>query len=150
MGSTRFLRNALKISLPTVAAGCLGLLYGNIVGARDRTGVARQGLRSSNAKQREAYLASRLGVQFGVPKQAREHALAQKRLMAARQSAGSVAVGANGASPAIPGTTWTFIGPQPSSEKANFTGTVIGSNVTMTGRVTAIAADNTGLIVVGT
>ena len=35
------------------------------------------------------------------------------------------------------------------SEKANFTGTVIGSSTAMTGRITSIAADATGLIVAG-
>ena len=44
---------------------------------------------------------------------------------------------------------WLPLGPQPMSEKANFTGTVIGSSTAMTGRITSIAADATGLIVAG-
>jgi hypothetical protein len=36
------------------------------------------------------------------------------------------------------------------SQKANFTGTAIGSNVQMTGRVTSVAADAKGVIVAGT
>ena len=35
------------------------------------------------------------------------------------------------------------------SEKANFTGSAIGTQLAMTGRLTSIAADSTGLIVVG-
>ncbi len=102
------------------------------------------------AQQRERYLASRRGVQFGVPKQGYTRAVTQTRLreraLAARQSA--MAKGAISGVPAV-SSTWNFIGPQPMSEKANFTGTSVGSNMQMTGRLTSVAADATGLIVTG-
>ena len=50
--------------------------------------------------------------------------------------------------PALP-STWSFLGPQPITEKANFTGSAIGSSQPMTGRLTSVAADATGLIVAG-
>ena len=45
--------------------------------------------------------------------------------------------------------TWTFIGPQPIQAQGNFTGTPIGNAVAMTGRITAVAADQRGVIVAG-
>jgi hypothetical protein len=98
------------------------------------------------AKQRELFLASRQGLQFGVPTQAipravsRMHAI--ERATVRRATSGAAAV------PSFAGT-WSFLGPQPISEKANFTGTSLGSNVPMTGRLTSVAADSHGLIVAG-
>ena len=97
----------------------------------------------SKALQRERFLASRHGLQFGVPKNALARAGAQIRAMNANHSAN-----ASVASPALSGT-WSSIGPVPSSEKANFTGVTVGTNVDMTGRISAVAADKTGLIVAG-
>ncbi len=47
-------------------------------------------------------------------------------------------------------SAWSYIGPQPIQEAANFTGTAFGPQVAMTGRVTGVAADVRGLILVGT
>src|SRR5579872_2458497 len=98
------------------------------------------------ARQREGYLASKHGLQFGVPKHAFAKALTQtrarQRLLASNAKAGVAGV------PAV-SSTWNFIGPMPMSEKANYTGSAVGSNMPMTGRLTSVAADATGLIVTG-
>ncbi len=95
---------------------------------------------------RERYLASRQGLQFGVPKQAIARAKAQRRAMAANLT------GAKEATVALPSSTlqWNPLGPVPMSQEANFTGSAIGSAVAMTGRVTSVAADSHGVIVAGT
>ena len=99
------------------------------------------------AMRREHYLASRHGFQFGVPKQAIPHAVSQMRAMEhamARRRVGT----SKAAVPALP-STWSFLGPQPITEKANFTGSALGSSQPMAGRLTSVAADATGLIVAG-
>ncbi len=64
-------------------------------------------------------------------------------------SAAANAIGGFSAAPAALSGSWLLLGPKPMSEKANFTGAVVGNPVTMTGRITSVAADNTGLIVAG-
>ena len=101
-------------------------------------------------EMRDLYLASRLGLQYGIPKHALPSAMAKMRAME-QTTAGhrGAAVGNLAVSmPALP-AQWNLIGPLPMSEKANFTGVAIGDKVAMTGRVTAIAADSHGLIVAG-
>ncbi len=57
--------------------------------------------------------------------------------------------GATSVSAATLNGAWSLIGPLPMSEKANFTGSTFGSDAMMTGRITSVAADATGLIVAG-
>ena len=145
MSSRQFVRNAFRIFVLAVAAGFFLSSYGNTVIARDGAfGVKlAHSLPWSKAVQRERFMASRHGLQFGVPKNAGARAREQIRAMNANHSAK-----ASVASPALSGA-WTSIGPVPSSEKANFNGVTIGNNVAMTGRISAVAADSHGLIVAG-
>ncbi len=121
-------------------------------------------LRSNHNIELDQFLASRHGVQFGVPEHAVSRAISKMHAMenamrhgrrsvsAADVRAASTATEFSGALAAFPGfaTQWTYLGPQPITEKANFTGTPYGSAVAMTGRVTAVATDGNGLIAVGT
>ena len=80
--------------------------------------------------------------------------MAQRRRMErAQQTRAAIDSGpissADASSPALAAGTWTSIGPLPMSEKANYTGTAIGNNTTMTGRLTSVAADSRQLIVAG-
>ena len=106
------------------------------------------------ALQRERYETSRHGLQFGLPRQAFTRAAAQMHAMEDALRHGKSATttsafsGASVAAPALAGT-WNSIGPVPMSEKANYTGVAVGSNLAMTGRLTSVAADARGLIVVG-
>jgi len=116
--------------------------------------LSRSLLERRRVEEREIYQASRQGFQFGIPKQAMVHAAANMRAMMARQRGASAAAIAGGdgelsAPAAALSGTWSSIGPVPMSEAANFTGVTVGSNVMMTGRITAVAADSTGLIVAG-
>ena len=82
------------------------------------------------AMQRERFLAARHGFQYGIPKQAYPRAVAKMQAMERAQGprrVGSAAVGyaPGAASPALAGI-WSFIGPQPIAEKANFTGVAVG------------------------
>ena len=97
---------------------------------------------------RERYFASRLGLQYGVPKHAIPSAMAKMRAMATANR-GAIASAAFGTSSPAVTSTWNLLGPQPMSEESNFTGTVIGNSTAMTGRITSVAADATGLIVAG-
>lgn len=103
------------------------------------------------AMQRELFRASREGLQYGLPDQAIPKAVAKMRAMENALAAGSARAGVASKGISVPAVTqaWNFIGPIPISEKANFTGSVIGSNVLMTGRMTAVAADARGVIVAG-
>ena len=110
----------------------------------------------SAALQRERFETSRHGVQFGVPRQAFTRAAAQMHAMedALRHGKPATSTSAfSGASIAAPSTVtggnWNSIGPVPMSEKANYTGVTVGGNVSMTGRLTSVAADSRGLIVTG-
>ncbi len=102
---------------------------------------------------RERYFASRLGLQYGVPK----HAIPRRNGQNARHGAGGVEPGRHRPAPLsglvdvqkLVTSTWNLLGPQPMSEESNFTGTVIGNSTAMTGRITSVAADATGLIVAG-
>ena len=79
-----------------------------------------------------------------MPRHAIPHAVAQMRAMTLHSRAAAVA------NPAFNLTgSWLSLGPVPMSEKANFTGVTFGSNAPMTGRITSVAADATGLIVAG-
>ncbi len=114
-------------------------------------------LARSPRELRDDYNLSRQGLQFGVPKQGIPHAMSQMHVMEhasiAGQADGSSGLAnfADAFSRAATATgQWFSIGPQPMLEAGNFTGSPVGSNVAMTGRVTSIAADATGLIAVGT
>jgi hypothetical protein len=78
------------------------------------------------ALRREHYLASRHGFQFGVPKQAIPRAMSQMRAMEHARAPRRVGT-SKAAVPALPGA-WSFLGPQPITEKANFTGSALGSS----------------------
>src|SRR5579872_3950578 len=99
-----------------------------------------------SAMDRERYLASREGLQYGVPKQALAHAKAQRRALIANK------LGAGAAALARPAAAlqWSPLGPMPMSLEANFTGSPVAPAVPMTGRITAVAADAHSVIVVGT
>ena len=101
------------------------------------------------ARQRELFYASREGLQYGVPKQAIANAISQMREMERAAASSNAGGELNGASAPAATQAWNFIGPQPMSEKANFTGSAVGSPIAMTGRMTAVAADSHGLIVAG-
>ncbi len=111
-------------------------------------------------QRRAEYWASRHGLQYGVPKHAMAHAVAQMRAMESGRRGADIAAAASelassgefsGALPALPAftPTWSFIGPLPMQQKSNFTGNVVGNPVPMTGRVSSIAADGNGDIVAG-
>ncbi len=104
----------------------------------------------SQRQARERYLASRLGLQYGIPTHAFRAGVSKMRAMAAARKAQHATSNSafSASSPAVT-TTWDLIGPQPMSEKANFTGVAIGANVPMTGRITSVAADAHGVIVAG-
>ena len=117
---------------------------------------------SSHIRARDDYYASKHGLQFGAPAHAISHAISKMRAMeSSMRHAQGASIAADeassatgefaGAQPAVAfANQWTFIGPQPISEKANFTGTPFGSSVPMTGRVTGVAADSKHVIVVAT
>ncbi len=100
---------------------------------------------------RDLYLASRQGLQYGIPKRALSGAMAKMHAMeqAASTHRSAAASAAAGLSMPAVTPTWNLIGPFPMSEKANFTGTAIGNKVAMTGRITSVAADAHGLVVAG-
>jgi hypothetical protein len=133
-------------------ASVFGLLHIDESRARSATdgpsGVGRA-THHHQAQQRELYQASREGLQYGVPQQAIARALSKMHAMETQMArpAGIAAAGNVG----LPAVTqaWSYLGPQPMSAKANFTGSAIGSNVAMTGRMTSVAADSRGLIVAG-
>ncbi|MHB8384030.1 MAG: WD40/YVTN/BNR-like repeat-containing protein [Candidatus Binataceae bacterium] len=96
---------------------------------------------------REEYWASREGLQYGVPKHALSEAVSQMHAIG-NDRAGSMAQ-VDGSIPELTGPSWNFIGPEPITEKSNFTGTVFGSDFLATGRITSVAADAHGVIVAG-
>jgi hypothetical protein len=98
---------------------------------------------------REEYFASRQGLQYGTPDHALSDAVAQMSLMAAGRHGGALDE-ALGSSPDLSSFTWTFVGPEPITEKSNFTGTTFGNDFSATGRITSVAADSHGIIVAGT
>ena len=106
------------------------------------------------ARERERYEVSRHGLQFGAPKHGfaravtRMHAMQHEEAARRKTSNYRASSAANVASPALSGT-WNLLGPFPMSEKANYTGNAVGANQPMTGRITSVAADTTGLIVAG-
>jgi hypothetical protein len=97
---------------------------------------------------REQYWASREGLQYGVPDNALSDAMSQMRLMEGGRHGGPLVEGL-ATSPAATSFTWSFIGPEPITEKSNFTGAVFGPDYSATGRVTSVAADSNGVIVAG-
>ena len=160
MSSGHFARSASKAFLLALALGffLFSCHRDNSVTRASADSADRQkGPHLLEALQRERYLASRHGLQYGVPQQAIPRAVSKMRAMesamAARRggTSNAAASGAGGSSAAVPAITgtWGFLGPQPISEKANFTGTAVGTNIPMTGRLTSVAADATGLIVAG-
>ena len=98
---------------------------------------------------REEYFASRQGLQFGTPKHAISNAIAQMNAMEGGRHGGALDEDL-ASSPAASSFTWTFVGPEPISEKSNFTGATFGNNFNATGRITSVAADSHGVIVAGT
>src|SRR5208283_4905439 len=163
MSSGRFLPSVCKAGAVALALGFFLIFCNRDLAAANATlksgnirKVAPQSKdHSSKASRRDLFLSSRLGLQFGVPKQAIPRAIAKMRAMErVRPEATSAAVSSgigNASAPAttVTGGVWQSLGPLPMAEKANFTGLAIGSNTAMTGRLTAVAADSTGLIVVG-
>ena len=107
--------------------------------------------------KRDEFWASRQGLQFGVPAHGLADAAAEMRSseLGMRTPSGSSQFAdvftefSGQPSLASFAAAWTFIGPQPIQEKANFTGLVFGNDFAATGRITSVAADSTGLIVVG-
>ena len=100
----------------------------------------------SSRSQRDAYWASKLGRQFGVPEGAYTAAL--KHAAASQARIKAAASRSNAAS----SPNWSFIGPQPmANQQANFGGVPFGNKFNATGRISAIAADPTtpGRIFVG-
>ena len=97
---------------------------------------------------REQYWENREGLQYGVPRHAMSEAVSQMRAMESGRHGGPLAE-ALGTSSAATSLTWSFIGPEPITEKSNFTGAVVGSDYPATGRITAVAADSNGVIVAG-
>ena len=152
MGSGHFARSASKAFVLALALGFfLFSCHRDSLINRDRAGSAEheKGPHLLEALQRERYLMSRHGFQFRVPKQAIPRAVskmrAMERTMAARRGGTSNAAargtgGSSAAAPALAGT-WGFLGPQPITEKANFTGSAIGGSMPMTGRLTSVAAE---------
>src|ERR1700693_675214 len=153
MSSGRFTRNAPAKGLLVALAAIFFLFACYHDGKFDRVpertgehgGLEKEGLpHFLEAQQRERFYASKHGVQFGVPKQAFAKAMSQTRTRQQRLQTKAAAIG-------VPATTstWNFIGPQPMAEKANYNGNAVGSSMQMTGRLTSVAADATGLIVTG-
>ena len=107
--------------------------------------------------KRDEFWASRQGLQFGVPAHGLADAAAEMRSseLGMRTPSGSSQFEdlftefSGQPSLASFAAAWTFIGPQPIQEKANFTGLLFGNDFAATGRITSVAADSTGLIVVG-
>ena len=92
---------------------------------------------------RAEYLASKLGLQFGVPVHGRLNAVAQMQRMA-------IAAKAEFQKAETAAPTWTFIGPRPMvNSQPNFGGPIAGANYGASGRVSAIAVDPSGRIFVG-
>ena len=117
------------------------------------TRAARPPLNSAQRRNRELYWASRRGWQFGVPAKAYADAVRvmQRERAAARQStraAKALLGGPLAASSLASSLVWSFIGPQPISTRSNFTGEVFGSPFAATGRITSIAIDPKGGLVV--
>jgi Abnormal spindle-like microcephaly-assoc'd, ASPM-SPD-2-Hydin len=108
-------------------------------------------LAMNQRRMRELYRANQQGIRFGVPRHAMADAVAQMRAM---ESAPEGSLGAASSQSLTGGLvtfspSWSFIGPQPIQEKSNFTGELIGNDFAATGRITSVAADSTGMIVVG-
>ncbi len=115
---------------------------------------ARQSNKTTTPQERQAareeYWASRHGLQYGFPKHALSEAVSQMRAMeSARQSKQAGSLSQVVGTPDVSELTWNFIGPQPITEKSNFTGKVFGSDFAATGRITSVAADANGVIVAG-
>ena len=160
MSSGHLARGAAKALALVLALG-LFIAWGN----RDLS-IAHEGAESGDhphaahrpeAIRRESFLSSRHGLQFGVPKQAISGAVSRMRAMERASSAqlnstSAAALNSLGGASAPALTlngSWLSVGPSPMSEKANFTGSAVGNATAMTGRLTALAADANGLIVVG-
>ena len=145
------------IILGLLASGCVlivaaahALTAASLAGSRASSAAeqAQPGESGEEIIERARYLASKLGLGFGVPAQARRNAVRAMRNLELRQSA--LAAILTGAPP-----VWQFIGPKPIlNERANFGGGagVVGPAISsVTGRVTAIAVSPLGdLIFVGT
>ena len=114
---------------------------------------ARGSMRSGDRAAREAFIASRRGLNFGVPPDAYRAAIAQMR-MQERKAVASARLDGADAAQASPSLAWSALGPMPLiNEIPAFGGIAVGGPLAgATGRVTAIVADPTvsGRIFVGT
>jgi hypothetical protein len=123
---------------------------------RDQSGASEQ------RRLRDEYWINHLGLQFGVPPQARKAAVSQMRRMENNQRRTADSGGLVSwlttplnlfSTPALSGPfTWTFIGPQPIlNALPNFGGPIPGSTYHAGGRISAIATDptTTGRIFIG-
>ncbi len=100
----------------------------------------------AEAAEREAFMISMHGYDFGVPKNAHANAVSQTQMMQAAQAkAQSLAT-----APLDGAGDWTFIGPLPmKGQLANFGGNLFGPAFNATGRISAIAVDPLGNIYAG-
>ena len=104
-------------------------------------------LTAAQRNKRERYWASKRGFQFGVPASGYADSI---RAMRQQQSAERQALlnGSLAASVLAPSLIWNYLGPQPITTRANFTGLVFGPTYAASGRVSAIAIDPKGGLVV--
>src|SRR5579875_594487 len=107
----------------------------------ERQTVRERGEGVEELRERALYLASRLGLGFGVPQRARGDAINTMHAMERRQRAAAASGIKRSAGSGSP--VWEFIGPKPIlNEAANFGGIVIPPAISgVTGRITAIAAN---------
>jgi hypothetical protein len=106
-----------------------------------------KGLRAE-ALEREAFLISMHGFEFGVPRTAYANAVRQTQTM--RMAEKAAARAALRTVPEQGSGTWTFIGPLPMrGQQANFGGALFGPQFNATGRISALAVDPAGNLYVG-
>src|SRR5260370_13352724 len=105
-----------------------------------------KGLRAE-AMEREAFLISMHGFEFGVPRTAYANAVRQTQTMRVAEEAARAALRTV---PEQGSGTWTFIGPLPiRGQQANFGGATFGPQFNPTGRISALAGDPAGNLYVG-
>ena len=131
-GKTSRLDRSIRISV--VAALLLGTSGVLVLSARSRAADSNlqqvPKLSAQDRLARSEFYAHMLGLEFGVPANARRNAIAQSATM-------SLAA-------AVTATTnlaWNSIGPLPMTEASNFGGVIVGPAVAMSGRASAMAVD---------
>lgn len=110
-------------------------------------------LRARERVAREAFLASKRGLNFGIPRGAYRNAIAQMRRQE-RIATNDPGESASAAAPPVTVLAWSALGPEPLlNEIPEFAGIALGSALAgATGKITAIVADPTvsGRMFVGT